>query len=276
MKFTESHLLLTKLREFFPLLDNDEIELSKAYFKVITFYNEEFCKNLKKVRLEKMFNQKDIVRILKVTPTSYSAWETGLHLPKIEYIKAISEILQVDPSVFITFEHKSVSTVSTVPILDKSFFAHSSFPDIQSIVNNPKENGIRSFHPVCTGADIDFCFDAGNCSAMNGRDGISPRFLVACKASHLKGKSKEEIFNSVNGSVCVVSVNGGEGLLRQVFFDGTVLKITSIDNTAEARIFPVKLGYLASLYGVSVIGEILLAETVEVFGVAIEGIVKFN
>lgn len=276
MKLSDSGKLREILKKYNPQLQDTEESFEQTYEKVMKGFPDILKKKIREVRTEHKLGQIELAKKIGITQATYSAWETGSHIPKIENIKQLTEILGVDPSAFIELNPMEGHDKRELPILDKSIFAHHNFSDIQTIVNNPKARGVRSFRPVFTEDEAEFCFDVGNCSDMKGRDGISPYSIVTCKASHLKGKTKEEIFNSVNGSVCIVSVNGGEGILRQVFFDGTVLKITSIDNTAEARIFPVKLGYLASLYGVSVIGEILLAEDVEVFGVALEGIVKFN
>lgn len=43
-----------------------------------------------------------------------------------------------------------------LPILDKSFFGHRTFSDIQAIVNNPKAYGVRSFRPVFTEDEAEF------------------------------------------------------------------------------------------------------------------------
>lgn len=276
MKLSDSGKLREILKKYNPQLKDTEESFVQTYEKVIKGFPDVLKKKIREVRIEHKLGQIELAKKIGTTQATYSSWETGSHIPKIKNIIQLAEALDVDPSSFIELNPLEGHDKRELPILDKSFFSHKTFSDIQLIVNNPKARGVKDFRPVFTEDEAEFCFDVGNCSDMKGKDGISPYSIVTCKASNLKGKTKEEIFNSVNGSVCVVSVNGGEGILRQVFFDGTVLKITSIDNTAEARIFPVKLGYLASLYGVSVIGEILLAETVEVFGVAIEGIVKLN
>lgn len=223
MKFIESKLLLSKLREFFPLLENKEDELSKAYYKVITFYSEEFCKNLKKIRLEKQFSQKEIVKILNITPTSYSAWETGSHLPKIDFIKSISDILGVDPSVFITFDKNSIiSSSKKVPIIDQSYFRNSDFNSFEKLVREfSKDVYLASrYETVAVENRIDFLFDlvSDDMKSLNG--GIQPYSLISCSLVQFETKKKEDLIKIVDGKVVVLSLCKGPGILRQVLCDG--------------------------------------------------------
>lgn len=276
MKLSDSGKLREILKKYNPQLQDTEESFVQTYEKVMKGFPDILKKKIREVRIEHKLGQIELAKRIGTTQSTYSSWETGSHIPKIDNIRQMAEVLDVDPSAFIELNPMEGHDKREIPIFDKSFFSHSSFLDFQAIVNNPKAKGVRSFRPVFTEDEAEFCFDVGNCSDMKGRDGISPYSLVTCKASHLKGKTKEEILNSVNGSVCVVNIKGGDGLLRLVTYDGTILKISSVDNNAEERIFPVKIGYLASVVGTSMIGEILLAEDVEIFGVAIEGIVKFN
>lgn len=281
MKLSDSGKLREILRKYNPQLQDTEESFVQTYEKVMKGFPDILKKKIREVRIEHKLGQIELAKRIGTTQSTYSSWETGSHIPKIDNIRQMAEVLDVDPSAFIELNPMEGHDKRDLPILDKSFFAHSSFLDFQAIINNPKAKGVRSFRPVFTEDEAEFCFDVGNCSDMKGRDGISPYSLVTCKASHLKGKTKEEIFNSVNGSVCVVSVNGGEGILRQVFFDGSFLRIHAWNKDVDDRLFPVKKSFLSSLSSFAKVvifqnnikqDDVLLADDIEIYGVTIEQI----
>lgn len=57
--------------------------------------NEDFCKNLKKIRLEKGYSQKDFAEKLGVAKSTYCMYENGYREPNVDTIKRIADLLGV-------------------------------------------------------------------------------------------------------------------------------------------------------------------------------------
>ena len=57
--------------------------------------NEDFCKNLKKIRLEKGYSQKDFAEKLGVAKSTYCMYENGYREPNVDTIKKIADLLGV-------------------------------------------------------------------------------------------------------------------------------------------------------------------------------------
>lgn len=57
--------------------------------------NEEFFKNLKKIRLEKGYSQKDFAEKLGVAKSTYCMYENGYREPNVDTIKKIADLLDV-------------------------------------------------------------------------------------------------------------------------------------------------------------------------------------
>ena len=249
MNFSESNLLYKKLKLFFPHLKGTEEDLCKGYIKVITFYSEAFCKKLKKTRLEKGFSQKDLIKRLSITPASYSAWENGNHVPKAEYIKAICEILEIDPSELISFDENNDFSSSSrkIPIIDCTFFHDKKLKDMVSLVNNFSENEYLSnrFEYVAIENDADFLFDLVSDDMKSNLGGIPAYSLISCSFAKSNDLSDPSFLKIVNGKIVVVSVCNGPGLIRQVLCDGQYLilrawnekvqdkRVSIIENKAE-------------------------------------------
>ena len=58
-------------------------------------------KKIRDARVAKNIGQVELSKLLNTTQSTYSSWERGAHIPKIENIIQLAEILNVDPSEFI-------------------------------------------------------------------------------------------------------------------------------------------------------------------------------
>lgn len=79
-----SRNLISKLKTYFPSLEETETGVSNAYGYVINGFPKIFGANLRKERVNKGFTQKDMYMKLSVTPSTYSYWETGSHPPRVK------------------------------------------------------------------------------------------------------------------------------------------------------------------------------------------------
>ena len=120
MKFSESSLLFNKLKTYIPNLSNDEEQIKEAVSKVLKLHPEEFGANLKRIRVSKGINQIPFANQLGVAQTTYSSWETGSHIPRLNKIESISELLQVDGGEL--FSPSKISKQMSIPLFNKNDF----------------------------------------------------------------------------------------------------------------------------------------------------------
>lgn len=277
MKLSDSGKLREILKKYNPDLKDTEESFIETYEKVMKGFPDVLRKKIRDARVAKNIGQVELSKLLNTTQSTYSSWERGAHIPKIENIIQLAEILNVDPSEFIELNPMGEHDRRELPILDKSWFSERNLDDFLSLIHSPKKFGVRSFRLVHTEAQEEFAFDVGfNTDMKNNEDGIRPHSLVTVTSTPLKGKTKEEILKIANGHVCVVSINNGPGLLREVYFDGSIVRFKAWNKDVESRVFPVLPNSLASV--VNFAGElifnkdsvVLSLDNIEIFGIALE------
>lgn len=277
MKFSDSDLLKNVLKTYYPNLEDNEAALEIAYSNVMLGFPETFSKKLKEVRVSKNLNQKEIAKMLGVTQSSYSGWETAAHTPKIENIKQLADVLSVDPSLFISVNAKDTCLDRKLPIIDPSFFSNYTSENFPEFVKNAEKNGVRSFTLVPTEFNIDFAFDLReNYMEESGNHFIPAYSLVMCNYRNLNKLSLKEKLEQLNGRVCVVGVGNSHGFVRELRFDGTILTLHAWNDKVPDRIFPVKGNIIESiaskvnLFSSSSSNNVILAKDVQIYGVATE------
>lgn len=63
-----------------------------------------FRERLKELRNQTKYTQKDISKMLNITPTGYASWEQGISEPSIDNIKKLCEIFHVSSDYLIGLE----------------------------------------------------------------------------------------------------------------------------------------------------------------------------
>ena len=178
-----SRNLISKLKTYFPSLEESEVEVSNAYGYVINGFPKIFGANLRRERLNKGLTQKDMYMKLSVTPSTYSYWETGSHPPRVNKVLEVLDLLSIDPGTLIS-ENPAISAasqrLSSIPMLfsDSSLLKEKLkkyFPDmgdsedevkqamIKILKNHPKEFGLnlRKFRTSVGLSQKTLCDDLG-------------------------------------------------------------------------------------------------------------------
>ena len=62
--------------------------------KIIEYYKN-FSKNLKLERKSKNITQKEVAKLLNITPQSYQAYESGITMPTVENLLKITTIFNI-------------------------------------------------------------------------------------------------------------------------------------------------------------------------------------
>lgn len=276
LKLSESGKLREILKKYNPDLKDTEESFIETYEKVMKGFPDVLRKKIRDARVAKNIGQVELSKLLNTTQSTYSSWERGAHIPKIENIIQLAEILNVDPSEFIELNPMGEHDRRELPILDKSWFSERNLDDFLSLIHSPKKFGVRSFRLVHTEAQEEFAFDVGLNSDMEKMfGGINPHSLVTVSSTPLKGKEKIDVLNLVNGNACVVSINKGPGMLREVFYDGSIVRLKAWNTEVENRVFPVLPNSLSSV--VNSAGEPIVKDSnalsfndIEIFGIALE------
>lgn len=144
MKLSDSGKLREILKKYNPQLQDTEESFEQTYEKVMKGFPDILKKKIREVRTEHKLGQIELAKKIGITQATYSAWETGSHIPKIENIKQLTEILGVDPSAFIELNPMEGHDKRELPILDKSIFAHHNFSDIQTLISSERSRRVDS------------------------------------------------------------------------------------------------------------------------------------
>ena len=266
-----SQKLISKLKTYFPLLEETETGVSNAYGYVICGFPKIFGANLRKERVNKGFTQKDMYMKLSVTPSTYSYWETGAHPPRVNKVFEILEILSIDAGDLIS-ENPAISTTSqrlSIPILKSEELCGMTNDENFDFALSTKYEQSRIEIPFSENAD--FAFSVSN-NDMLGKDKAIPRgATVLCSRSGLKGKNTEAQMEFANGKIVLLSIASGNGMLRELSFDGEKLTLTSWNKNYSELSFPVWVKTKNNV-GTMWHGGETFAHNVKIFGIATKSI----
>ena len=192
---------------------------------------------------------------------------------KVENIKQLSDVLSVDPSVFISPKVSANTASREIPIVSDSYFTNKSAEQFQECIKDPKNNGITAYKSVLTDQLHDFVFDLRQ-KYMEGNSGyfIPSHSLVFCNFHEIKNMDLREKLNYLNCKIAVVSMAGSSGMLREIRFDGNILTLQAWDKSVPNRIFPMDINVADSIENkrnyFARESDIILAKDVVIYGVA--------
>ncbi len=221
-------IFLTYKAEF----PNSESELEKQYMSLLKIEPLFLAKQLKAIRTEKGFSQEDIAQQLNVKQASLSAWELGVRIPKIKYVKALIDIYNIDPGALLKKNPNFIEPLNSLPILDSNFFIHQSFENIESILKK------HSFDKTISSSysnECNFAFAVQD----NSMEPLFPKGSIAiCSTEELKGKEKEEQLIIANNKYAIVNITGQEGRLRKIKYENRVLSLIPLNKDEPFYNFP--------------------------------------
>lgn len=229
----KSSKLVSYLKNFFPDLEFTEEAVSEALYCLIKINKSTFSNNLKQIRCSRKINQTELIKSIKTTQTTYSSWETAKHVPQIKYVKALSQQFDVDPYEFIKGMAPSVGSRS-LPTLMGAFFVNAKYEDIPKMVDEYKASHCSYCIDVSGHPNADYGFWVKDDSMLRSYKGITENSYLICNSRCFQDMTKSERFEFANNKVCIVSVNGSDAFVRELYFDGEIVSLKSWNKDAKS------------------------------------------
>lgn len=230
MKFSESSLLFNKLKTYIPNLSNGEEQIKEAVSKVLKLHPEEFGANLKRIRVSKGINQIPFANQLGVAQTTYSSWETGSHIPRVNKIESISELLQVDVGEL--FSPSKISKQISIPLFNKNDFYAINTEHFYNYKISHHEKMTPNNFPQ----DYQFAF-YNNDEEMIGKELCIPKnSIVYCSSDQSFTLGLLKNIQKIDGKVVLLNIAKGPALLRQIKYDGNYIRIKAWNTELEDKI----------------------------------------
>lgn len=276
----KSQKFISALRYYYPDVNATQQDLESAFEKFLKGFPDLIKKNIKTLREKHNISQRELASKLNITQSSYSGWETGAHVPKLENLKQLAMLLDLDPYEFIGDTSKTVSdAVYSVPVFDNEFFFSKDFVFLSNQlakidVVTAKEYGVKEFRCCSSPLKDSFVFFNRSEDMVGTRNTIPANSYVYCSFESLKVFDRIERLEAANDKVALVKLGEGAPLLRQVIFDSNHLILRAWNDKVSDMIFPISKGSIG-VYGsrdyVSMAnGELIYAEGVEIYGIAYE------
>ena len=266
-----SQNLISKLKTYFPFLEESEVEVSNAYGYVINGFPKIFGANLRRERLNKGLTQKDMYMKLSVTPSTYSYWETGSHPPRVNKVLEVLDLLSIDPGTLIS-ENPVLSLETqklSIPVLKAEDICGATNDENFDFSLSTKYEQSRT--EVLCSDSADFAFNVANNDMMGKYKAIPRKAIVLCSRSLIKRQSDEEKMESANGKVALISIASGNGMLRELSFDGEKLTLTPWNESYSELVFPVWVEGKKNEGTIWHGGE-TFAHNVKIFGIATKSV----
>lgn len=230
--FASSSLLVEKLKKYFPKMENTEADVEQAMIKILKNHPKEFGANLKKIRESKDISQIGLSNHLGISQASYSAWETGNHVPRLSKLELLSQLLDVDVGDLFP-ESQERHEKNLIPIYRGiDFFAKtlSSFKTTKPSLSQAKTEDFYNY-------EYQFAYVMED-DSMQGENGILPKnSLIFCSNNELSADAdKFKQMLSLSGKVVLLSFANGPALLREITFDGTYIRIKAWNSNIPEKI----------------------------------------
>ena len=258
MNFKDSDILLVKLSKLTADdISNDEKALEDKYVFAMMQNIEAFKEQLRSIRKKHSKTQVDVAKYLGITQAAYSGVESGSIIPRIDFIKKLSDFYGEDPSVFLdTVDFGYKGTTERIPVVFRGEIESLSFGDFCLKIQDLKRRACSPFNPddidvpldeyipdsklyiespTSTGIDYFFCVpdDAMEPTVLKGS-------FAACNFSSIKDLSLEDKLRITNNRIVLLSINNGPVMLRRVLFDGAIVTLTDSNHRYPSRSFPIK------------------------------------
>lgn len=216
VNLSDSDNLRVYLKKFFPDISDTEESYEEAFVSLMKINKEVFCNNLQDIRFKSNLTQYQAAEFLSVSQSSYSAWESGRHLPRIDMVKKMVTLYQVDPIVFIYSDTVQIAPPSHLTILHEGFFVKLKFDDFSNRFNELISRGIEDRLVIYTSNSYNFAYYVHDSSMSSMEGGIPKHSFLLCNVDALMDSKIEDRLNIVNGTVAIVSYKNGPAYPRYV------------------------------------------------------------
>ena len=230
MFFSESELLIKKLKSYFPSLEKNEKAVRSAITKLLKIHPESFSSNLKRIRESRSINQIALANYLGISQTSYSSWETGAHVPRLTKLEEICTQLDIDVGEL--FSEASKESIKVLPLF-RSYDLKSVKSDY--FFNYKIQHSEKSFQDFFNSAYQFVFFNIDD--SMVGPDRVIPKnSLVYCSTDEIMNTDLSKIIPMVDGKVVLLSIASGPAILREIKYDGTYLRLKAWNSEIDEKI----------------------------------------
>lgn len=215
-----------------------------------------FPERLKSIRAFRGYKQIEIARMLGISPTVYSSWETGLHLPRgLNYVK-LAQILNVPIDVLLEGPKKGENLEDYLQLsLSKKFLA------------------LLTAQNLCVDSDLGQTLKIASKYNFSVLDGLESAykdqrmFLYSVdddSMASLSGKSINKGMTAVivnapnpqayNGKPILIAVDGQPTTIRVATFEQAKLRLTPWNKNYEEQVLDFKqiraniFGYVAMVF----------------------------
>lgn len=245
--------LVQKVSAFYPDLDfMSEEDVENAIIKIINLLPEKFAENLRRVRQKIGCPQKAMASAVDVSFPSYSSWENGAYLPRIDKIKAFNENLHVDIGDLIPDNPYAIIRENKIPVFNRDIFFGVRFEALDRKIRTaiPDE-----YITVEANKRYDFAIKIPYSEVFGTAITCIPASVIAlCNFNEMKKEvngvddmTDEERMYFVNGKLSLISITFRDPELRECFFNGQFLNLKSYDKRKITQNFPIKMGMIDQL-----------------------------
>jgi len=245
--------LVQKVSAFYPDLDfMSEEDVENAIIKIINLLPEKFAENLRRVRQKIGCPQKAMASAVDVSFPSYSSWENGAYLPRIDKIKAFNENLHVDIGDLIPDNPYAIIRENKIPVFNRDIFFGVRFEALDRKIRTAVPD---EYITVEANKRYDFAIKIPYSEVFGTEITCIPASVVAlCNFNEMKKEvngvddmTDEERMYFVNGKLSLISITFRDPELRECFFNGQFLNLKSYDKRKITQNFPIKMGMIDQL-----------------------------
>jgi transcriptional regulator with XRE-family HTH domain len=230
MLFSESDNLFRKLKSYFPSLIRKESEVRSAVAKLLKINPDAFSKNLKQIRESRGISQISLANYLGTSQTSYSSWETGVHVPRLQKLERLCEHLSVDIGDFFS---EAITTIGNeIPIFNTDDFKAIPSDHFFNYVLKHTQTKTKDYF----NNEFEFVFYNSDDAMISNERSIPKNSLVFCSITDLKNSDKSKIIQLIDGKIVVLSIAKGPATLRQIKYDGTYIRLKAWNKEIDEKI----------------------------------------
>lgn len=219
------------LQSYSPVEKINSLNLESVFNLEIGARSKSFGIKVRLCRETRKYTQVGMANYLNLTRRGYIAWERGEHVPKLSAFCELCKLLQVDPYELIfdlelNIHEDRNNSSSDLVILTPNFLTTTTFqPFLHEFeVKRKQLETIKLFPSV----EYDCVYIQDDDSMQSESRTIPKGSNVFCSFKLIKEidtKSSVEIWDSLSGKVVLLTVLGQRPRLREIYFDGSKLKL---------------------------------------------------
>ena len=270
-KFSDSSLLISKLKTYSDELSEDESTIETLFLKIAKTNLKLLGKRLQEARKSKGYSQVGLTNILKVRQATFSDWENGKNLPRLDALKQLLELYDVDPGELIDVNPLKLVNDSFIHVVDDDLFRFKTFDTFLFDLKNLED---KKRIPVPASDQLSFAYkvhDSSMLSAVSSNISLFNNSLVLCSTHELSDTTFSQREIICKDKICIVSICHEEPMLRLIKYENGVLSLIALNGDYKSYGFPDGAEYekfLEDSDNCIYHGQKTYSCSVEIFGIA--------